>query len=66
MVKVISTKQRRLERMKSSSYDPTKQVSVQNLALTGKSYCQTDGLALGKIINYFQWLILPRISNSFR
>ena len=50
----------RLERMKTSSYDPSQTgESVQNLALTGKSYCQTDGLALGKVINYFSVANLP-------
>jgi hypothetical protein len=50
----------RLERMKTSSYDPTQTgESVQNLALTGKSYCQTDGLALGKVINYYSVAHLP-------
>ena len=50
----------RLERMKCSSYDASQTgESVQNLALTGKSYCQTDGLALGKVINYFSVANIP-------
>jgi hypothetical protein len=50
----------RLERMKTSSYDPSLTgESLQNLALSGKSYCQTDGLALGKVINYYSVAHIP-------
>jgi hypothetical protein len=50
----------RLERMKTSSYDPTQTgESFQNLALSGKSYCQTDGLSSGKIINYYSIAHIP-------
>jgi hypothetical protein len=50
----------RLERMKTSSYDPSQTgESPQSLALTGKSFCQTDGLALGKVINYYTVANLP-------
>jgi hypothetical protein len=50
----------RLERMKTSSYDPTQTgESLQNLALSGKSYCQSDGLSSGKIINYFSIAHIP-------
>ena len=50
----------RLERMKSSSYDPlVTGESVNNLALTGKSYALRDGLAQGKVINYYGIAHLP-------
>jgi hypothetical protein len=50
----------RLERMKTSSYDPlVTGESLQNLALTGKSHAVRDGLALGKVINYYGIAHLP-------
>jgi hypothetical protein len=49
----------RLERMKTSSYDPlVTGDSVSNLSLTGKSYCLRDGAA-GKLINYYSVGHLP-------
>jgi hypothetical protein len=42
------------------SYDPTQTgESLRNLALSGKSYCQSDGLSSGKIINYYSICHIP-------
>lgn len=50
----------RLERMKTSSYDPlVTGEAVNNLSLTGKSYALRDNLALGKVINYYGIAHLP-------
>jgi hypothetical protein len=57
--KTDSENKGRLERMKTSSYDPlVTGESVSNLALTGKSYCMRDGSA-GKVINYYSVGHLP-------
>jgi hypothetical protein len=57
--KTDSENKGRLDRMKTSSYDPlVTGESVGNLALTGKSYCLRDG-ATGKVINYYSVGHLP-------
>jgi hypothetical protein len=50
----------RLERMKTSSYDPLLSgESMNSLATTGKSYALRDGLAAGKIVNFYSIAHLP-------
>jgi hypothetical protein len=50
----------RLERMKTSSYDPSQTgESVNNLGLTGKSFFKSDGLASGSDLVYYSIAHLP-------
>jgi hypothetical protein len=50
----------RLQRMKTSSYDPLLSgESMNSLATTGKSYGMRDGLAAGKIVNFYSVAHLP-------